>query len=286
VRYCTQCGAAVTGHGRFCAVCGSQIAPAVESALRQVDETPSPSRAPTAVQTQTYEQRKDRDGPHDPPPPHPPPPPHGPPETIAASAPLAWHRNGNLALGFGVAALATSILWFVGLPLPTIGGVGALGVVILGWRARNTTTRRNGLLAIACAPVALTLSVLGIAIASSQGGTTTSPSSSAHFEVVNAQLVGPPFTTLPDGVVVAVCSPTTGCRFGGTLRNTSSVRGTASATFILLGYLHAAATQCSVVVPATEPGSTVEVGCTAPFAASPPGFLPATWPFEIKVVIG
>jgi hypothetical protein len=48
--YCTQCGAAVTGHGRFCAACGSLIVFTLEAAPKPPEDwTPTPQQAGVGV---------------------------------------------------------------------------------------------------------------------------------------------------------------------------------------------------------------------------------------------
>ena len=222
MNHCAQCGAEITG--RFCSACGAAASEPVTVPPWVV------TSAPTALATQPTSVRTTR----------------------PAQAPLLWHRNGNLALGLGVAALGSTIAWLAGLPLPSVGGMGALVVGIIGWRARNTSTSTTGWWGVACAALALVLTVVGLSGAIKQF---TAPPAAAPVA--------------PTARYVAVdvsfdankCTGKPRCFASVIVRNDGTVGGYAVANLAILGSANLPLGACTTAIPWTGPGVATPIGC-------------------------
>jgi hypothetical protein len=221
MKTCAQCGAEVTG--RFCSSCGAATSEPVTV----------PTWAPTPV-----------------------------PTPLATKAPLRWHplawtRNGYIGLGLGVAALGGTILWLVGLlAIPPLGGVGALLVGIIGFRARNTRTSTAGWWGVACAALALALTVGGLSGAIKQLTTPVPEVSKAHFVAVDVSFDAN--TQCPRGP---------SCLVTVTVRNDGSDPGLGTAQLSVNDGGPGNVEEnfrglCAADIPWTDPGSTTSVSCS------------------------
>ena len=237
VKTCAQCGAEVTG--RFCSACGAATSePVTVPAWAPTPAPTAPTSTPTALATQpTSEARLST--------------------TLPAQTSLRWHRNGYLALGLGVAALGSTILWLVGLPLPPVGGLGALVVGIIGFRARNTSTSSTGWWGAACAAVALMLTVVGI-VGSTPGATPAAPDttvgtySSEYFVLVSTD-------------PASVCYKGN-CPMSGTFRNDGGESGSPEFAYFNFNVTTPAGlittiAACHVQIPIVPTGLTSTAAC-------------------------
>jgi hypothetical protein len=179
-----------------------------------------------------------------------------------AAKQLPWHRNGNFALGIGFVGLMSSALSLAGLPFPSVGGVGAVGVMILGWRARNGPTRSQGRWAIASAVLGLILALSGILIANrAMPQSQTSGSLSPNFVLVgDAQFDR------------RVCTDRQ-CPASAIFRNAGKESGGGVAKFHLQGSGATVGSQltnfeCNAIIPVTPPGGFSQAGCVLPIPAN------------------
>ncbi len=218
MKTCAQCGAEVTG--RFCSSCGAATSEPVTV----------PTWAPTPVPTPLATKARRR------------------------WRPLAWTRNGYIGLGFGVLGLGGQILWLVGLlAAPALGGGGMLMVGIIGFRARNTKTATAGWWGVACAAVALILTVVGLsgAIKQSAAKPPAAPPV-ARFVAVDVSF---------DFNIQCHLKPH--CLVMATVRNEGTAIGNGSALLAIRGHPSYSSyrAQCIAVIPWTSPGDTSLVEC-------------------------
>jgi hypothetical protein len=164
-----------------------------------------------------------------------------------------WHRSGNVALSLGGGSLAAWLLAFIGLPVTFPFVPFALAGVILGWRSRNTASSQHAKWAMAFGAASLVLTTVYFAAEINAASSGAKPAT-AQFVLVSAA---------PEGACGAYC------RVGGYFRNTGTVSGTSTVTFIVNGSIDPAKypftekARCTATIPVTTPGGTSYSACNA-----------------------